>query len=170
MPPTESTASTSTPAKHPRTSSDKNCNNPNCTSKRGHTLEDCMAFGGGNCGKYTAWWKGPWNIHLPPDQRCGANNIPPTSHPAHKKALANSAPKATVYYAINDDDTISCANKDLGPSTTDNQIIINQATMNETPAYNWNTVLDGDTIVATLPVLEQAMVHNNICHHDSGAN
>ena len=57
-----------------------------------------------------------------------------------------------------------------GPSTTGDQIIINQATMNETPAYNWNTVLDGDTIVATLPVLEQAMVHNNICHHDSGVN
>jgi hypothetical protein len=30
--------------------------------------------------------------------------------------------------------------------------------------------LDGDIIIASLPVLDNAMTRNNACHHDSGAN
>ena len=127
-----------------------------------------MAFGGGNQGKYAAWWRGPWNIHLPPDQRCRANNIPPTSHPAYKKPATVSKP--TVYYTVDQPDSSSQASISPDLTTTDDQITINSVTTAETPAYDWNSELDGETIVASLPILEQMMTRNDTCHHDSGAS
>jgi Pol polyprotein, beta-barrel domain len=34
----------------------------------------------------------------------------------------------------------------------------------------WNTHLNNELIVATLPVLEVSIPHNNHCYYDSGAN
>jgi hypothetical protein len=76
-------ASTSNSAKRPRTSSDKFCTNPHCGTPNGHTFIDCIAYGGGSQGQYGLRWRGRWNIHLPPEQRTKANNVPPTSHPAY---------------------------------------------------------------------------------------
>ena len=144
------------------------CSNPNCGGKKGHTLQECMAFGGGNQGKYAAWWRGPWNIHLPPDQHCRANNIPPTSHPAYKKPATASKP--TVYYTVDQPDSSSRASISPDLTTTDDQITINSVTTAETPAYDWNGELDSETIVASLPILEQTITRNDTCHHDSGAS
>ncbi|KAF8462337.1 hypothetical protein DFH94DRAFT_699801 [Russula ochroleuca] len=160
--------STTTPTKHPRLANNKMCSNPHCTGKKGHTLEECMAFGGGCQGKYTLWWRGPWNIHLPPEQRGKANNIPPPTHPTYNKP--GVPPKPTIYHAVDYNNSLSHAGYSPGPSTTDNPVAINSATTNETPAYNWDTTLDGDIIIAALPVLEPDMARNNVCHHDSGAN
>jgi hypothetical protein len=44
------------------------------------------------------------------------------------------------------------------------------AVTNETPFYNWNTHLDDELIVASLPILEYNLEHTDDCHHDSGAN
>ena len=50
----DSTTLTPTSAKRSRPSDEKTCSNPNCSGKKGHTLQECMAFGGGNQGKYAA--------------------------------------------------------------------------------------------------------------------
>jgi hypothetical protein len=76
-------ASTSSSAKRPRTLSNKFCTNPHCGAPNGHTFSDCVAYGGGNQGQYGPRWRGRWNIHLPPEQRTKANNVPPMSHPAY---------------------------------------------------------------------------------------
>jgi hypothetical protein len=76
-------ASTSSSAKRPRTLSDKFCTNPYCGTPNGHTFSDCITYGGGSQGQYGLRWRGRWNIHLPPEQRTEANNVPPTSHPAY---------------------------------------------------------------------------------------
>ena len=87
----DSAASSSSPPKRTRTSwADKTCSNPNC-GKRGHIISDCVAYGGGNLGNYSAKWKGPWNLHLPPSQRNRSNNSPLPSHPAYTRVMASRA-------------------------------------------------------------------------------
>jgi len=81
--PDAASTSTSSSVKRPRTSSDKFCTNPHCGAPIGHTFSDCVAYGGGSQGQYGPRWRGRWNIHLPAGQRTKANNVPPTSHPAH---------------------------------------------------------------------------------------
>lgn len=57
-----------------------------------------------------------------------------------------------------------------GVFTTDDQSSIHFATTNESPYHAWNAVLDGEPIIATLPVLERSLPRSDACHHDSGAN
>jgi hypothetical protein len=157
-----------TPAKHLHIPNDKTCTNPNCSGKRGHTFQECMVYGGGSQGKYTLWWRGPWNIHLPADQCCKANNVLPPSHPAYNKPGA--PPKPTVYYAIDAGSALLWASPSPSPSTTDNEVHINTVTTNEIPAHNCNMALDSDIIIASLPILDNAMTWNDACHHNSRAN
>jgi hypothetical protein len=37
-------------------------------------------------------------------------------------------------------------------------------------SYIWSTHIDHESIVTTLPVLNQALTQDNSCHHNSGAN
>jgi hypothetical protein len=46
-------------------------------------MNKCIAYKGAKEGQYSKWWCGPWNIHLPENQRSKDNNIPPKSHPAY---------------------------------------------------------------------------------------
>lgn len=55
------------------------CSNQYC-NKAGHTIERCLAYGGGKAGQYEDFWTGPWNLHIMPGQRNKSNNIPPKNH------------------------------------------------------------------------------------------
>ena len=74
-----SNTSTSSSSPNKRQCGDRTCTNLHCKNGKGHTIQNCFAYGGGKQGQYETWWRGPWNIHLPPDQRTTANNVRPTS-------------------------------------------------------------------------------------------
>jgi len=83
-------------AKRSRIQGERFCTNPHCGAPSSHTFEECVAYGGGSQGKYGTYWKGPWNIHLHPQQRTRANNVPPPSHP---RSASRGKPIAhQVYY------------------------------------------------------------------------
>jgi hypothetical protein len=87
--PSDNSASSSS-SKRPR--SNKTCTNSDC-GRTGHEITDCITYGGGNTGNYPNWWRGPFNIHLPPKSRTRANNIAPASHPfARNKSQSTSTP------------------------------------------------------------------------------
>ena len=106
----------STPTNKHVCNTDKNCSNTHCGAPRGHFFEDCIAYGGGSQGKYTEWWKGLWNIHLPLEQQNRANNVPPTNHPASRNNNS-MAQKAMVFYMH--DGTTSRSQSSHNLSTTD---------------------------------------------------
>jgi hypothetical protein len=147
--------------KRQRPSNGKLCTNPYCLSPKNHSLSECIGYTGGSQGKYTDWWRGPWNIHLPPDQRCRANNIPPASHPK----AANAKPAA--FYVHDAQQTWTDTSSNAPP--VDDKTCIQTALSNETPWQAWNILLDNEVQVATLPVLEDSMPRSDDCHHDSGA-
>jgi gag-polypeptide of LTR copia-type len=176
-----------------RQRNDKVCTNPHCGSVKGHSFEECVAYGGGSQGKYGYGWRGPWNIHLPPQQRTRANNVPPASHPrmggnrapaAHYVSHSPAPPQYPTLGAAPPPQYISAtpipppivapvptrADTLHDTFTTDDKSVINAVTIHETPSSIGNTHLDGDVIVASLPVLEQSMTRSDSCHHDSGAN
>jgi hypothetical protein len=149
-----------------RTRNDKHCSNTHCGAQRGHDFNECIAYGGGSQGKYTEWWRGPWNIHLPLEKRNRSNNIPPESHPAFAKFKA-AAPKIS---AITYSHTTSRSDTEHELSCTDDDPIISVAIANETPQHVFNACLDDELIVASLPVLDEDLPHTDHCHHDSAAN
>ena len=140
-----------------------------CGAQNGHDYSECIAYGGGSQGKYTEWWRGPWNIHLPRNQRDRANNIPPQSHPAYAR-FKSSLPKVSAATAITYSHEISCANSVGNIKSSDDDPIISLTVTNETPNYAWSTHLDNELIIASLPVLDYDLPHSDYCHHDSAAN
>jgi hypothetical protein len=140
---------------------DKTCTNPNC-GRKGHDISECVTYGGGNPGKYATWWRGPWNLHLPVGQRSRANNVPPTSHPAYARFIA-AAQAATCTVPDHADSTVIPS-----ASTTDSDAHILAVMASELPSFD--THLDDEVIIATLPVLKHGDLHTDHCHYDSGAN
>ena len=149
-----------------RARSDKFCTNSHCGAPRGHDASECIAFGGGSHGKYTEWWRGPWNVHLPADQRNKGSNIPPESHPAYAKFKQTNAKVSAVTYSHNT--SRSHTGDDM--SSPDNDAISSLVVANETPVYSWASHLNDEVIVASLPILERDIPHSDHCHHDSAAN
>ena len=88
--------------KHARTQQadreNRQCANPSCSSPRGHDTSECFSYQGAKEGLYGYWWRGPWNLHLPPSLRTKENNFPPKGHPvfhvSRKKERARSKRKA----------------------------------------------------------------------------
>ena len=154
-----------------RTRNDKHCSNTHCGAQRGHDFNECIAYGGGSQGKYTEWWRGPWNIHLPLEKCNRSNNIPPESHPAFAKFKA-AAPKAAApkISAVTYSHTTSRSDTEHELLCTDDDPIISVAIANETPQHVFNACLDDELIVASLPVLDKDLPHTDHCHHDSAAN
>jgi hypothetical protein len=146
--------------------SDKSCTNSHCGAPCDHDASECIAFGGDSQGKYTEWWRGPWNIHLPVDQRNKSNNVPPESHPTFAKFKQTSAKVSAVTYSHNT--SRSHTGDDM--SSPDNDVIISLVVANEIPVYSWASHLDDEVIVASLPILECDIPHSDHCHHDSAAN
>lgn len=161
--PRPAASSSDSPSTSKRVRKDKHCSNSHCGSPKGHEFEECMAYGGGSQGKYTGWWKGPWNIHLPLDQRSKANNVPPESHPLYAKHKT-SAPKASaVTYSHNT--TRSAVIEEI--SSTDDEPLISLALTNESP---YPLHVGNELIIASLPLLEEDLPQNDNCYHDSAAN
>ena len=161
------TTTVTTPAKRARVANpDKAhlcCTNPHCGPKTGHETADCIAYKGAKEGQYGDWWRGPWNIHLPPSQRSKENNIPPKSHPAYSRyaptinqsQTADPSLDRSTTAPIQSDDNTTQANAALTPNTT---------------FHVWVTTTDDNIAHTTLPVLNPALPRDNSCHHDSGAN
>jgi hypothetical protein len=140
------------------------CSNTYCGSRSGHDTLDCIAYKGAKQGQYGPWWRGPWNIHLPEDQRSKANNVPPKTHLAYSRFNT-----PTVNNAKSTD--ISSDRSTTTPIQSDNQTTqANLSLSSDANCYAWNTHFDNNIIHATLPVLNNALPRNNSCHHDSGAN
>jgi hypothetical protein len=142
-------------AKRARLTNDKSCTNPNC-ARKGHTITECITFGGGNQGNYPQWWKGPWNLHISPDQRTRANNVPPASHAAYAKLSAAAHAALTTTNAPD--------------SSADSDAQAHSLSTDDTTSFVLNTSIDNDVIVATLPILESNMARADACFYDSGAN
>lgn len=159
-----SSTSQSTPAKRPRLRNpDKKCSNPFC-SRTGHDIADCFTYKGAKQGQYLDWWRGPWNLHLPENQRTTANNVPPKNHPAHAR-LSTPSVQQTQSNTL---DTLRSSTNPIQSSDTSTQI--NSTLASEGQFHAWTTSLDDTTILATLPVLDDNVTRDNSCHHDSGAN
>ena len=92
-----SNASASSSSSNKRQRADRTCTNQHCRNGKGHTIENCFAYGGGKQGRYESWWRGPWNIHLPPDQRTTANNVRPAS--LFPPSTATTSPTAAQFVA-----------------------------------------------------------------------
>jgi hypothetical protein len=152
-------------AKHPHTTNDKSCTNLHCSHK-GHDISECVMYGGGSQGQYAPWWKGPWNLHLPPDQRSHANNVLPTSHSAYARLTTATHAAACFIPSTADSTAVPIATTTL--STTDSNAHINSVVACELPSFN--TRLDDEIIVATLPVLRDGALNADQCHYDSSAN
>jgi hypothetical protein len=80
-----------------RSAKPKVCGNTHCNRKKGHTTEECFAYGGGMAGQYPAWYKGNRFIHLPPDQR-PKPTATSTSAPANLSATTPAANIALSVY------------------------------------------------------------------------
>ena len=148
----DTTPSPSTKQTH---NSDRLCSNTHCGAPQGHVFEDCIAYGRGSQGKYTGWWKGPWNIHLPPGQCNRSNNVPPPGHLANTNPLPTST-KPAVFYMHNN--TNMHSHYPSKSSMTDNAPHVCTVTITETPHNLWDTLFNDKCIVASLPVLERSRV------------
>jgi hypothetical protein len=64
-----------------------------CHCKKGHTTEECFAYGGGMAGQYPAWYKGNYFIHLPPHQhpKPTDSSISALTNPSNTTPAANIA-------------------------------------------------------------------------------
>jgi hypothetical protein len=133
---------------------------------KGHNISECVTYSGGSQGQYAPWWKGPWNLHLPPDQRLHANNVPPTSHSAYARLTAAAHAAACFIPSTADSTVVPIATTSL--STTDSNVHINSVVVCELPSFD--TSLDDEIIVATLPVLRDGALNADQCHYDSGTN
>ena len=178
-------SSTQGSAKRPRVFNDKLCTNTYCTTQKGHTFAECIAYMGGSQGKYTLGWRGPWNVHLPTDQCNRGNNVPLTSHPAYAKYVASSSSKPSAVYFTHSmaqpqdpnahytqDSNFQLSRMDTSASITteDSKPVIHVALCHETPGHTWLDNLDNEVLVATVPVLEDALPILDACYHDTGAN
>lgn len=145
--------STNPSPKRPRTQ--KICTNINC-SKRGHEISDCFAYGGGKQGNYATWWTGPWNIHLPPSQR-------KDQKPAVSSSQAN---------LLTADSTTVASTSQLADSTDPGLFTpaITYTDAGEPPNLVFATFDDTSPVVATVPILHNAMPKSDTCIYDSGAN
>lgn len=146
------------------------CDNVHCKGV-GHTRDTCFAFGGGQCGKYPHWWGGPWNIHMPPNQRDKSNNVWPvkaptvnlTETPIINNTLSSriSAPEDTrAYYPAGGSSDFTAQNVLVDFTCTPH---FNE----QLPAFVLNNHVP-ETVVCNAAALRNPISQD--CIHDSAAN
>jgi hypothetical protein len=140
------------------------CTNSFCGSQKGHDTADCIAYKGAKQGQYSPWWRGPWNIHLPESQCSKENNIPPKTHPASTRLSTPTVNQSQSSDITADRSTTTPIHSE------DHATQANLTASSETDFHAWSTHLDNNTVLATLPVLNNSLPRDNSCHHDSGAN
>ena len=156
--------SSNTSPKRPRIQ--KTCTNLSC-GRTGHDTADCFAFGGPKQGIYPTWWKGPWNLHLPPSQRNLNTNKPPNP-PADKKPVIPQSGQANSVVADSANLVIAEEQDLTNPGTFPPSITYTDC--GEPPNLIFVTEDTSDPIVATIPFLQQDAPKSDICLYDSGAN
>jgi gag-polypeptide of LTR copia-type len=165
---TNPSSPTTTQNKHARTFNPDNirklCTNSHCGAPRGHDTADCIAYKGAKEGKYRDGWRGPWNIHLPPSQRTKDNNVPPKTHPSSARL-----PTPSINQSHATDCNVSRSTTAYIQADTDMDHV-NSALTSDPISHVWSTHVDDDSVVTTLPVLNQALAQENSFHYDSGAN
>ena len=141
-------------SKRARTNSQLTCMNANC-GRKGHTIANCLTYGGGNVGGYSPEWRGPWNLHLPLSQRSPANNVRPSSFPSSSKTSSARA---------NTCQTVS------SPSPERTSPAPETVTSTEIQSFAFTTHVDNSPVVTTLPVFTGSAPRSDHCFYDSGAN
>lgn len=146
--------------------SGKHCSNKLCKNPVGHTIEDCLSYGGGKAGQYPQWWRGPTDIHLPPDQRkkapTGQRQLNyGTDYPSTNNASAASTDTRANASFIED------APPDLDADVT--------SSLAQGSFFALNTCVDPDKSVfchndALFTEANPTARMDNTCYHDSGAN
>jgi hypothetical protein len=161
-------ATSTSPTKRPRpTNPDKanlQCNNPYCRYRNGHDTNECIAYKGTKEGQYSEWWRGPWNIHLPENQRSKDNNIPPKSHPAYARLQ-----RASINQSHTSDNSLDRSTT-THIVTLDDDTQVNSTLESGQTFHAWSTLLNNENIHMTLPILNNALLRDNSCNYDSGAN
>ena len=163
-----SNTSSTTTSKRPRIQ--KTCTNSSC-GRNGHDTADCFAYGGPKQGAYPTWWKGPWNLHLPPSQRNPNTNKPPNPPPDKKPVISQSGQANSVVAdsGTNSANLVVADTQDLtDPGTFPPSITYTDC--GEPPNLIFITEDTSDPFVATVPFLHQDAPKTDICLYDSGAN
>jgi hypothetical protein len=161
-------ATSTSPTKRARTLNPEKahlrCENPHCSSPRGHHTADCISYKGAKEGQYGDWWRGPWNLHLPKDQRTNDNNKPSKSHPAYARSQEPQINQSHLSdVSANRSSTSRIVSLDDDSQTN--------ALLTPKPEFHvWTTQLDNNSAHITLPILNNALLRDNSCHYDSGAN
>jgi hypothetical protein len=165
---TDFIATSTTPSKRPRTLNPEKahlrCDNPHCTSPRGHQTSDCISHKGAKEGQYGDWWCGPWNLHLPAEQRTKENNTPAKSHPAYARSQQPLINQSHLFDKSPDRSTTARI------VSLDNDIQTSTILSPKDDYHIWNTHIDHTAARTTLPILNSALLRDNSCHYDSGAN
>jgi hypothetical protein len=147
----------------------KTCTNSSC-GRNGHDTADCFAFGSPKQGTYPTWWKGPWNLHLPPLQH-NANTNKPSILPPDKKPVITQSGQANLVTADSGTNTANLVIADQQDLTDPSTFPpITYTDCREPPNLIFVTEDTSDPIVATIPFLHQDKPKSDICLYDSGAN
>jgi hypothetical protein len=141
--------------------------NPHCNGI-GHYKATCFAYGGGRCGKYPPWWRGPWNLHLPPNERDKPSpDVRPSSISANQSLSERIEAAPQIHHTLSERisaaDTDSRANYGSG-ANKDYRIQLVTAH----PSI-FNDRLDDEELVCNATALENGPIMQE-CIHDSAAN
>lgn len=140
------------------------CSNRHCLKRKGHTIEDCLAFGGGKCGQYPEWWTWRKDIHLPPDQRPNSShqNSSNSRSPATGANRATGKPRAHVAEVVDDEDN----------TLSDESADVTAALSQEEGYYAFNVFVQDPSVSVTCNTLalNNATEKSFEVYHDSGAN
>lgn len=134
---------------------DKWCANNNCAKRKGHTIEECFAYGGGRCGQYPDWWTWRRDIHLPPNQRSAA----PKSNPVQNRPVQHRANVTEV---------------DAVPeiSTADSPAEATETLAQDDAYYAFNSIINDpvNNLTCHTMALQSSSTCSTQVYHDSGAN
>lgn len=128
---------------------DKWCSNGNCNRKKGHTIEECLAYGGGRCGQYPEWWTWRRDIHLPPNQRQKS-----TKTSKHGNTPRSNAVQASDIIAVDTPAEVAA--------------VLTQ----DEPYYAFNSFIGdpGEQITCNIIAFQASTTNDSHIYHDSGAN
>lgn len=134
------------------------CANEHCERPRGHTIEECIAYGGGKVGQYWEKYKGPRDIHL---------------HPVERNRQRRATELATGNRQNRNIQAVQIANEARSQSSTlssgNSNIQTDLAITNQEPFYTFTVSLDSAVCNARAFKTTTAAASDTAIYHDSGA-
>lgn len=95
----------------------KMCSNPYCKRQRGHTKEECFAYGGGKVGQYPETWLGRRDLHYHPNDPKARGNVKPSpAASGDLTAHAALAQEGSIVVLQTGTEDIHCDNAAITPS------------------------------------------------------